>query len=175
MFKTWFAFVSDWCSSSDSWLLRNYARVPTQFRFTFRARVPICVCFGYELGCETRTRIGDCGFVGLWFFPRPDTGPKWIPFCLQSACDKEPCENEGTCQSGYTDKGYRCLCPPQWTSHDCDKGTTILLFSSNYYYFYSTANVSVTTGIKHLLSFCNIHISFKFYINNFKIPPRTLL
>ena len=24
----------------------------------------------------TRTRIGDCGFVALWFFPRPDTGPK---------------------------------------------------------------------------------------------------
>lgn len=39
----------------------------------------------------------------------------------ESACDEEPCENEGTCQSGYTDKGYRCLCPPQWTSHDCDK------------------------------------------------------
>lgn len=39
----------------------------------------------------------------------------------ESACDKEPCENEGICQSGYTEKGYRCLCPPQWTSHHCDK------------------------------------------------------
>ncbi|XP_067048352.1 uncharacterized protein [Acropora muricata] len=39
----------------------------------------------------------------------------------QSACDKRRCKNGGTCQSGYTDKGYRCLCPPQWASHDCDK------------------------------------------------------
>ncbi|XP_015765774.1 PREDICTED: sushi, von Willebrand factor type A, EGF and pentraxin domain-containing protein 1-like isoform X2 [Acropora digitifera] len=39
----------------------------------------------------------------------------------ESACDKGPCKNNGTCQSGYTDKGYRCLCPPQWTSHRCDE------------------------------------------------------
>ena len=48
-------------------------------------------------------------------------------------------------------------------------------FFFNYYYFYSTANVLVTTVINHLLSFCTIHISFKFYFNNFKIPPRRLL
>ena len=48
-------------------------------------------------------------------------------------------------------------------------------FFSNYYYFYSTANVLVTTVINHLLSLCNIHISFKFYFNNLKIPPRLLL
>ena len=64
--------------------VRNHARVPTQFRFSFvpeyrfafLSLFAICVRFGFGLGCETRTRIGDCGFVGLWFFPRPDIGPK---------------------------------------------------------------------------------------------------
>ncbi|XP_067057281.1 uncharacterized protein [Acropora muricata] len=37
----------------------------------------------------------------------------------ESACDERRCKNGGTCQSGYTDKGYRCLCPPQWTSPHC--------------------------------------------------------
>ncbi|KAK2547121.1 Protein HEG-like protein 1 [Acropora cervicornis] len=39
----------------------------------------------------------------------------------ESACDKGRCKNNGTCQSGYTDKGYRCLCPPQWTSDHCEQ------------------------------------------------------
>ncbi|XP_015780929.1 PREDICTED: sushi, von Willebrand factor type A, EGF and pentraxin domain-containing protein 1-like isoform X2 [Acropora digitifera] len=39
----------------------------------------------------------------------------------ESACDKGRCKNNGTCQSGYTDKGYRCLCPPQWISDHCEQ------------------------------------------------------
>ncbi|CAH3159161.1 unnamed protein product, partial [Pocillopora meandrina] len=31
----------------------------------------------------------------------------------KNACDKSSlCENNATCQSGFTLKGYRCLCPP---------------------------------------------------------------
>ncbi|XP_015762010.1 PREDICTED: uncharacterized protein LOC107341100 [Acropora digitifera] len=29
----------------------------------------------------------------------------------ESACDRAACENGGTCQSGFTDKGYQCVCP----------------------------------------------------------------
>ncbi|CAH3168531.1 unnamed protein product, partial [Pocillopora meandrina] len=37
-------------------------------------------------------------------------------FCAQS-----PCENYGTCQSGFTGKRYRCLCASGFTGHDCEK------------------------------------------------------
>ncbi|XP_067047850.1 delta-like protein D isoform X2 [Acropora muricata] len=39
----------------------------------------------------------------------------------ESACDRATCENGGTCQSGFTDKGYHCVCPPGFTSAHCEK------------------------------------------------------
>ncbi|XP_074607312.1 uncharacterized protein LOC141860178 isoform X2 [Acropora palmata] len=39
----------------------------------------------------------------------------------ESACDRATCENGGTCQSGFTDKGYHCVCPPGFTSAHCGK------------------------------------------------------
>ena len=41
---------------------------------------------------------------------------------LKSACDTAHCENGGTCQSGFTDKGYRCLCPPGFMFVHCKQG-----------------------------------------------------
>ncbi|XP_067048265.1 versican core protein-like isoform X2 [Acropora muricata] len=41
----------------------------------------------------------------------------------ESACDRAVCENGGTCQSGFTDKGYRCVCPPEFFSAHCEKAT----------------------------------------------------
>ncbi|XP_068736854.1 protein kinase C-binding protein NELL1-like isoform X2 [Montipora capricornis] len=38
-----------------------------------------------------------------------------------SACETDPCQNGGVCQSGYTDKGYRCVCPTGFTSDQCEK------------------------------------------------------
>ncbi|XP_074607314.1 uncharacterized protein LOC141860179 [Acropora palmata] len=38
-----------------------------------------------------------------------------------SACDRAVCENGGTCQSGFTDKGYRCVSPPNFFSAHCEK------------------------------------------------------
>ncbi|XP_067048268.1 brevican core protein-like isoform X1 [Acropora muricata] len=40
----------------------------------------------------------------------------------ENACDQAVCENGGICQSGFTDKGYRCVCPQQFFSAHCEKG-----------------------------------------------------
>ena len=45
-----------------------------------------------------------------------------ILFPLQSACVDNPCDNNSTCQSGFTDKGYRCLCITGFKGPRCKKG-----------------------------------------------------
>ncbi|XP_068706094.1 uncharacterized protein [Montipora foliosa] len=37
-----------------------------------------------------------------------------------SACETNHCQNGGVCQSGYTDKGYCCVCPIGFTSDHCE-------------------------------------------------------
>ncbi|XP_068705887.1 latent-transforming growth factor beta-binding protein 1-like [Montipora foliosa] len=39
----------------------------------------------------------------------------------ENACGKSACENGGTCQSGFTQKRYRCLCPPGFNGDFCQE------------------------------------------------------
>ncbi|XP_066025909.1 cubilin-like [Pocillopora verrucosa] len=39
----------------------------------------------------------------------------------ESACVDNPCDNNSTCQSGFTDKGYRCLCITGFKGPKCKK------------------------------------------------------
>ena len=47
-------------------------------------------------------------------------------FLPQNACDKSSqCQNNATCQSGFTLKGYRCLCPPGFEGELCETGISL--------------------------------------------------
>lgn len=39
----------------------------------------------------------------------------------KSLCVSNPCKNKATCQTGFTDKGYRCLCATGFKGHDCQQ------------------------------------------------------
>ena len=43
-------------------------------------------------------------------------------FFCQSNCVQNPCKNIATCQSGFTRKGYRCLCTAGFEGPICDRG-----------------------------------------------------
>lgn len=47
-----------------------------------------------------------------------DTNLRW----LQRACVDNPCDNTSTCQSGFTDEGYRCLRTTAFRSQTYDEG-----------------------------------------------------
>ncbi|XP_022808970.1 fibrillin-1-like [Stylophora pistillata] len=40
---------------------------------------------------------------------------------IENPCSSSPCFNNGTCQAGYTDKGFRCKCPLGFTGVYCKK------------------------------------------------------
>ena len=43
-------------------------------------------------------------------------------FLLKNYCGHAPCRNNGTCQSGFTIKRYRCLCLPGYDGEHCENG-----------------------------------------------------
>jgi len=47
----------------------------------------------------------------------------------ENACAKKPCKNNATCQAGFTDRDYQCLCIPGFTGHDCEHGTNTIYYN----------------------------------------------
>jgi len=50
------------------------------------------------------------------------TGIFFLFFSLKNSCAKTPCKNNATCQAGFTDRDYQCLCILGVTGHDCGEG-----------------------------------------------------
>ena len=43
-------------------------------------------------------------------------------FSSQNPCGGSPCQKNSTCQSGFTSKEYRCVCPQGFGEENCDQG-----------------------------------------------------
>ena len=54
----------------------------------------------------------------------------------QSACVNNPCKNNATCQSGFTDKGYHCLCTAGFKGLTCDEGEMFSYYLSYLVLYY---------------------------------------
>ncbi|KAM7445023.1 hypothetical protein ABFA07_006410 [Porites harrisoni] len=51
-----------------------------------------------------------------------ESNPNYLYSGAKNACAKKPCRNKATCQTGFTGKGYRCLCPVGFEGEDCENG-----------------------------------------------------
>ena len=76
------------------WL--NFWRCFTQYMFSFRGPCGKCCVMSLKLSFS----------YYLFRFQ-------------QNPCSSSPCLNRGTCQVGFTSKGFRCLCVPGYAGANC--------------------------------------------------------
>ncbi|KAL9974218.1 hypothetical protein ACROYT_G011233 [Oculina patagonica] len=47
--------------------------------------------------------------------------PYFTYLAIENPCSSSPCLNNGTCQAGFTSKGFRCICRAGFTGTDCSQ------------------------------------------------------
>ncbi|CAH3140948.1 unnamed protein product, partial [Pocillopora meandrina] len=72
---------------------------------------------------------------------------------IVNMCAENPCENNATCQSNFTDKLYQCLCPTGYKGPRCQTGKQKII-----YIFQVRCTVQLLRSIKSYTNYMNISI-----------------
>ncbi|XP_068731497.1 uncharacterized protein [Montipora capricornis] len=67
-----------------------------------------------------KCELNNATFEGQEDKLKPDS--EYMYRGTQNACLQNSCKNNATCQTGFTDKGYRCLCTKEFKGPYCRKG-----------------------------------------------------
>ncbi|KAL9974205.1 hypothetical protein ACROYT_G011218 [Oculina patagonica] len=71
---------------------------------------------GKKHKCELNNATGENQFT-IFLVDKPSFTYQTI----KNPCSSSPCLNNGTCQAGFTSKGFRCICRAGFTGTDCSQ------------------------------------------------------
>ena len=73
-------------------------------------------------------------------------------FFHQNKCYFNMCYNNATCLVGFTDKGYKCVCPAGYTGEHCGKGMATVHSNDHvYFHMYASFFVSILVVLSHVI------------------------
>ena len=107
----------------------------------------ICLCFPAHSGlhCTQRSELCAQNYCSKEAICQPEyrgevKGREW-PYCIcplnhfgqrcrliLNACDKQPCQNNGTCYEGFLPATYQCRCPGEYSGLNCEQQRALVQF-----------------------------------------------
>ena len=73
-------------------------------------------------------------------------------FFHQNKCYFNMCYNNATCLVGFTDKGYKCVCPAGCTGEHCGEGMATVHSNDHvYFHMYASFFVSILVVLSHVI------------------------
>ncbi|XP_078349730.1 uncharacterized protein LOC144634592 [Oculina patagonica] len=80
-------------------------------------------CFSYNLVAKNEVGKLKCELSNATHEGNEEDleeNPNYIYRGAKNACVNNLCKNKATCQTGFIDRGYRCLCSPGFSGQDCE-------------------------------------------------------